>query len=31
MTVFGLTRDLRNPTTFAFVDLGRSPTARACP
>jgi iron complex outermembrane receptor protein len=23
MTVFGLTRDLRNPTTFAFVDLGR--------
>jgi iron complex outermembrane receptor protein len=24
LTVFGLTRDLKNPTTFAFVDLGRS-------
>jgi iron complex outermembrane receptor protein len=24
LTVFGLTRDLQNPTTFAFVDLGRT-------
>ena len=24
LTVFGLTRDLKNPTTFAFVDLGRT-------
>jgi len=24
LTLFGLRRDLKNPTTFAFVDLGRS-------
>ncbi len=24
VTVFGLKRDLKNPTTFAFVDLGRA-------
>src|SRR2546428_13420041 len=23
LTLFGLTRDLKNPTTFAYIDLGR--------